>query len=45
MKEKVGVLKDLILKVNYIFYNMNSFGKSTKFKKYLYGVCDAGSRL
>ena len=43
MKEKVGVLKDLIL--YYIFYNMNSFGKSIKFKKYLHGVCDAGSRL
>ena len=45
VKEKVGVLKDLIVKVNYIFYNMNSFGKSAKFKKYLHGVCYAGSRL
>ena len=41
MKEKVGSLKgDLIRKLNY-----KLFGNSVEFKKYLHGVCDAGSRL
>ena len=32
--------RDLILKLNYKW-----FGKIVEFKKYLHGVCDAGSRL
>ena len=44
MKEKVGGLKrDLILKLKLDIYKR--FGKSVEFKKYLHGVCDAGSRL
>ena len=44
MKEKVGSLKrDLILKLKLDIYKR--FGKSVEFKKYLHGVCDAGSRL
>ena len=41
MKEKVGNLKrDLTPKFMY-----KCFGKSVEFKKYLHGICDAGSRL
>ena len=44
VKGKVGGLKsDLILKLKLGIYKR--FGKSVEFKKYLHGVCDAGSRL
>ena len=47
MKEKVGGLKrfeeGLNTKVKLDIYKR--FGKSVEFKKYLHGVCDAGSRL
>ena len=39
MREKVkGLRKDLILN------SLKTFGKATKFKKYLHGVADAGFR-
>ena len=42
MKEKVGSLKrDLTPKLDIY----KQFGKSVEFKKYLHGICDAGSRL
>ena len=42
MKEKVGSLKrDLTPKLDIY----KQFGKTVEFKKYLHGICDAGSRL
>ena len=44
MKEKVGGLKsDLMLKLKLDIYK--GFRKGVEFKKYLHGVCNAGSRL
>ena len=45
MKEKVGGLKkDLAnTKVKLDIYKL--FSKSVEFKKYLHGLCDAGSKL
>ena len=48
MKEKVESLKrDLTpkSKIKLDIYIYKSFGKSVEFKKYLHGICDAGSRL
>ena len=42
MKEKVrSVKRDLITKVKLEIYGR--FGRNVEFKKYLYGICDAGS--
>ena len=41
MKEKIGLKRDLPPKLNIYKW----FGKSVEFKKYLHGICDAGSRL
>ena len=43
VKEKVGNLKRDNTKVKVGMYKR--FGKSVEFKKYLHGLCDAGSRL
>ena len=46
MKEEVGGFEDKLntnLKVKLDIYK--KFGKGVEFKKYLHGVCDAGSRF